>query len=279
MPAEVQPDSHTSPVVRCERLIMVYRSAGEEVHALRGVDAEFGAGTVTAVVGRSGSGKSTLLRLIAGLERPTAGSVEVAGTNLALLRGRAWRRLRRKAISFVHQRPARNLLADLTAIEHLELARRVRAGDASEPAELLALVGLDHRAGAKPSALSGGEQQRLAMAMAVVGAPTVVVADEPTAELDSEAAAAVLATLEPLRARGTCFVLATHDRETMGAAGRTLVLHEGAVWAEATGSGERLAVIDANGRLQLPEEALGRFPDRRAAVEIDADGVRLVPRR
>jgi putative ABC transport system ATP-binding protein len=107
----------------------------------------------------------------------------------------------------------------------------------------------------------------------------VVVADEPTAELDTEAAAALLATLEPLRARGTCFILATHDRATMDAAGRTLVLHDGAVWAEATGSDERLAVIDANGRLQLPEEALARFPDRRATVELDGDGVRLVPPR
>jgi putative ABC transport system ATP-binding protein len=266
-------------VVRCSRLIMVYRSAGEEVPALRGVDAEFDAGTVTAVVGRSGSGKSSFLRLIAGLERPTAGSVEVSGTNLALLRGAAWRRLRRKAISFVHQRPSRNLLADLTALEHLELVRRVRGAHPREPREVLSLVGLEHRAEARPRELSGGEQQRLAMAMAVVGAPAVVVADEPTAELDSEAAATVLATLEPLRARGTCFVVATHDRDAVRVAGRTLVLHEGAVWAEATGGGARLAVIDANGRLQLPDEALRRFPDRRAAVELEADGVRLVPPR
>ena len=216
--------------VACAGLVKEYVTATGTVRALKGVDAVFPAGRVTAVVGPSGSGKSSLLRILACVDRPTAGSVRVGGVDVAALGARGRRRVRRRQVGYVFQRPSDNLLPYLTAREQLDLAARLRGGQrAGEAERLLAALGLEHRAGHRPEQLSGGEQQRLAFAAAVIGGPALVVADEPTAELDSEAGERLMRAVLGLREQGTSLVLSSHDPVVTGAVDGILRLHDGEV--------------------------------------------------
>ena len=261
----------------CNGVVKIYWTATGEVHALKGVDAIFPPATVTAVVGPSGSGKSSLLRILAGLDRPTAGSVRVAGEELASLSRTRLRRMRRKLVGYVFQRPSENLIPYLTVMEHLRIAAELRGPwQPSEAHSLLDTLGLGHRRNHRPAQLSGGEQQRAAFAQAVIGGPALVVADEPTAELDSVSGTALLETIAQLTRTGVGFVVSTHDPHLLGAADRTLRLRHGAVEAE-TWEAKLLSVIDASGRIQLPPEALAMFPNRRAELIIEDGTVRITP--
>jgi putative ABC transport system ATP-binding protein len=260
----------------CSGLVKIYWTATGEVHALKGVGASFPAGSVSAVVGPSGSGKSSLLRILAGLDRPTAGQVQVGGVRLSGLSVTRLRQARRRLLGYVFQRPADNLIPYLTVAEHLRLAARLRGAGRGDGDELLELLGLADRRHHRPRQLSGGEQQRLAFARAVVGDPPVVVADEPTAELDRASGAALLAAVGALAARGTGLVLATHDPAVVALAERTVYLRHGAMQAEATRQ-EALSVIDEAGRVQLPPEALELFPNRRARIGVDQGRVWIGP--
>jgi putative ABC transport system ATP-binding protein len=264
------------PAASCSGLVKIYWTATGEVHALKGVDASFPAAAMSAVVGPSGSGKSSLLRILAGLDRPTAGQVRVGDVGLAGLSVTGLRRLRRRLLGYVFQRPADNLIPYLTVAEHLALAARLRGLRHHDGGELLEVLGLADRRHHRPGQLSGGEQQRLAFARAVVGDPPLVVADEPTAELDRAAGAALLEAVGVLAARGTGLVLATHDPAVVRLAERTLYLRHGAMEAEATRQ-EALSVIDEAGRVQLPPKALELFPDRRARIEVDQGRVWIGP--
>ena len=216
--------------VACAGLVKEYATATGRVRALKGVDAAFPAGRVTAVVGPSGSGKSSLLRILACVDRPTAGSVRVGGVDVAALGARGRRRVRRELVGYVFQQPADNLLPYLTAREQLELAARLRGRrGAGEVERLLAALGLEHRADHRPEQLSGGEQQRLAFAAAVIGGPALVVADEPTAELDSEAGERLMQAVLGLRDQGTSLVLSSHDPVVTGAVDGIVRLHDGEV--------------------------------------------------
>ena len=268
-------DASGTTAAACAGLVKIYWTATGEVHALKGVDADFPAAAVSAVVGPSGSGKSSLLRILAGLDRPTAGQVTVAGVRLSGLSVARRRRLRRRLLGYVFQRPADNLVPYLTVAEHLELAARLRRGR-RDHGELLELLGLAQRRRHLPGQLSGGEQQRLAFARAVVGDPPLVVADEPTAELDSAAAAALLVAVRALAGRGTALVLATHDPAVVRLSERTFYLRHGAMEAEATGR-EALSVIDDAGRVQLPPEVLKLFPARRARITVEQGRVWIGP--
>jgi putative ABC transport system ATP-binding protein len=261
---------------RCSGLVKIYWTATGEVHALKGIDAVFPAAAVSAVVGPSGSGKSSLLRILAAMDRPTAGQVQIGGVRLSGLSVAHLRRVRRRLLGYVFQRPADNQIPYLTVAEHLRLAARLRGAGEGDGGELLELLGLADRRHHLPGQLSGGEQQRLAFAKAVVGDPPVVVADEPTAELDRTAGAALLAAVRALAARGTALVLATHDPAVVALAERTLYLRHGAMEAEATRQ-EALSVIDEAGRVQLPPEALGLFPDRRARIGVEQGRVWIGP--
>lgn len=261
----------------CTGVVKIYWTATGEVHALKGIDADFPGGAITAVVGPSGSGKSSLLRILACIDRPTAGQVRVGGTEVAGLGPGKRRHLRKNLIGYMFQRPAENLISYLTAAEHLETAARLRgASPDGEAMDLLEALGLRARADHRPHELSGGEQQRLALASAVIGGPALVLADEPTAELDSESAKHLMDKLVELRDRGLSFVVATHDPVAMKVADVILHLRHGAMEAE-TSEDRLLSVIDAFGRIQLPPAALRLFPDRRAVVTFDEGEVRITP--
>jgi putative ABC transport system ATP-binding protein len=212
-------------IVRCEQVVKTYRTSSGEVRALRGVDATFPRGALVAVAGPSGSGKSSLLRLIAGMDRPTSGTVTVSGISVGSASTRIRRRLRRDRVGYVFQRPSDNFLPHLSVGEHLQ---RVAEPSANPEAALEAL-GIAGRAEHRPAELSGGEQQRAAFAQALVSGADVVVADEPTAELDTASADAVLEAVRLLRETGVTFVLATHDPSVMRAADVMLRLDHGEV--------------------------------------------------
>jgi putative ABC transport system ATP-binding protein len=264
------------PAASCSGLVKIYRTATGEVHALKGIDAVFPTAALSAVVGPSGSGRSSLLRLLAGLDRPSAGQIQIGGVRLSGLSLTGLRRVRRRLLGYVFQRPADNLISYLSVAEHLQLAARLRGVRHPNDGELLELLGLADRRHHLPHQLSGGEQQRLAFARAVVGNPPVVVADEPTAELDRASGAALLAAVSALAARGTGLVLATHDPTVVRLAERTLYLRHGAMEAEASRQ-EALSVIDEAGRVQLPPEALELFPNRRAKIGVEQGRVWIDP--
>jgi putative ABC transport system ATP-binding protein len=219
------------------------------VGALRGVDVRVDAGELVAVVGPSGCGKSTLLSLLAGLERPDGGWIELGDERVDGLGEQGWSLRRRRRIGFVFQ--SFNLLATLTAAENVELpallAGRSRRNARRRRIELFERLGLADRAGALPSQLSGGEQQRIAIARAVVNDPALLLADEPTGNLDSTSRDEVLALVKSLHDDGQTIVLVTHDPLVAAMAERVLAMHDGHIVSEMSLRGEtdRLSVVDA----------------------------------
>jgi ABC-type lipoprotein export system ATPase subunit len=223
----------TGTAVAAAGLTRTYGTGDSAVHALRGVSLELPAGQFTAVMGPSGSGKSTLMHLLAGLDTPSAGSVEVAGHGITRMKDRDLTRLRRKHIGFVFQ--SFNLLPTLSAEENivLPLAIAGRKPPAAEIDSLLERVGLAERRSHKPAQLSGGQQQRVAIARALMTRPTVLFADEPTGNLDSEAGAGILRLLrDAVDIDGQTTLMVTHDPRAAAIADRVLYLTDGRVVAD-----------------------------------------------
>jgi ABC-type lipoprotein export system ATPase subunit len=220
----------TEPVLRVRGLRKYYGSGEALVRAVDDVDFDVAPGETVAVMGPSGCGKSTLLHLLGGLDRFTAGEVVLAGHSIGPLGERALARLRRDAVGFVFQ--AFHLMDELTAVENVELPALL-AGEAPRAArrrasELLDQVGLAERARFLPAALSGGQRQRVAIARALVSDPRLVLADEPTGNLDSEAAVEVLRLFDSLHAAGQTLVIVTHDARVAATADRLITMRDGA---------------------------------------------------
>ncbi|HEY7433032.1 MAG TPA: ABC transporter ATP-binding protein [Streptosporangiaceae bacterium] len=217
-------------LLRARGLRKDYGSGGGLVRAVDEVDLDVAAGETLAVMGPSGCGKSTLLHLLGGLDRPTAGEVWLAGESLGRLSERGLARLRRSAVGFVFQ--AFHLLDELTAVENVELPALLAGRSPREArhraAGLLERVGLADRARFLPAALSGGQRQRVAVARALVADPLVVLADEPTGNLDSEATLEVLRLFESLHASGQTLVIVTHDARIAATADRMISMRDGA---------------------------------------------------
>jgi putative ABC transport system ATP-binding protein len=223
----------TSHAVSAMALARTYGHGDSAVHALRGVSLDLPAGQFTAVMGPSGSGKSTLMHLLAGLDTPTSGTVKVAGEDITRLKDRDLTRLRRKHIGFVFQ--SFNLLPTLSAEENVLLPLSIsgKRPPAEEVDALMARVGLSERRGHRPAELSGGQQQRVAIARALITRPTVLFADEPTGNLDSEAGAGILALLrDAVDIDGQTTLMVTHDPRAAAAADRVLYLTDGRIVAD-----------------------------------------------
>lgn len=227
-----------TPLIRLEDVTKVYRDGSREVIALRGVSLTVQPGEWVAIVGPSGCGKSTLLNLIAGLDRATRGRVVVAGTDLAMLDEEALARWRRQAVGIIFQ--FFQLLPTLTALENvlLPMALAGRSGALSRARALLDAVGLAQAAHRLPNELSGGERQRVAIARALANEPLLLLADEPTGNLDSETGAVVLELFERVWRAGTTIVLVTHDPDVAARAHRIVELRDGVVVGERVCVGE-----------------------------------------
>ncbi len=214
-----------------EQVSRTYELDGVSVEALRGVSLRIAATDYVAIVGTSGSGKSTLMPLLGGLDRPTGGTLLIGGRDVATLGPAEMARLRNETIGFVFQ--SFHLLARTTARDNVALPLVYRGAGRRErrarAAEMLDRVGLAHRLDHRPNQMSGGEQQRVAIARALVTGPSVLLADEPTGNLDSATGESVLGLLETLNADGVAVVLVTHDREVAARAQRQIVMRDGRI--------------------------------------------------
>ena len=282
--------------VVCEDLFKIYKTADLEVVALRGLDLRVRPGELMAIVGPSGSGKSTLLNILAGLDAPSAGQVSVGENDLLKLSGGELIAYRRQEVGFVWQQTDRNLVPYLTALQNVELPliltgwphgkRRQRAID------LLDAVGLSQRMDYVPERLSGGEQQRVAIAIALACNPRLLLADEPTGELDSHTAASILEVLRSLNdAFGVTIIIVTHDAGIVGEVERVVGIRDGRTSTErlrrptfrrpeteVEETREDFAVLDNVGRLQIPREYLDRLRMKdRVKIHLEEDHVSIWP--
>ncbi|GAB4420957.1 MAG: ABC transporter ATP-binding protein [Anaerolineae bacterium] len=276
--------------IECENLVKIYKVADLEVVALQGLDLVVSSGEMIALVGPSGSGKSTLMNILGGLDTPSAGRVRVGERNLVDIDRRDQVRYRRAVVGFVWQQTARNLLPYLTALENVELPmafsgikgreRRQRAQD------FLARVGLQNQMHDRPDRLSGGEQQRVAIAVGMANQPSLLLADEPTGEVDSQAASQIFDALRAFnRAYGMTIIIVTHDYNVVSRVDRVIGMRDGRASTEvsrqrdAAGvalTEEEFALLDRTGRLQLPQayiEALDLHDRVRLHLHEDHVGV------
>jgi ABC-type lipoprotein export system ATPase subunit len=275
----------------CDGLVKIYQSADIEVVALQGLDLEVEPGELVTLVGASGSGKSTLLNVLGGLDKPTAGRAVVAGHDLISMGPSDRTAFRRNAVGFIWQQTSRNLLPYLDARANVELpmtlagvAKRERFRRASE---LLDVVGLADRADHRPQQLSGGEQQRVAIAVALANQPAVLLADEPTGELDTSTAEEIVSVLRAVNVElGVTGLIVTHDPLVSGHVDRTIAIRDGRISTEtirdrggADGVISReYAVLDAAGRMQLPEHYVNALAlERRVRLELERDHIGVWP--
>lgn len=283
------------PIISCDNLVKIYRIAELEVMALQGLDLKVYPQEVMAIIGASGSGKSTLLNILGGLDEPTAGSAVVADWNLSRLTRKQRLIYKRDIVGFVWQNVARNLVPYLTAQENV-LVPMILNGQADRAwaRELLEAVGLGHRLHHRPLEMSGGEQQRVAIAIALANRPKVLLADEPTGALDTKSSRQVLEVFHDVSHRyGVTIVIVTHDRSMAYAVDRFVEIRDGKTSVETVrrrplevgeevgkdeASHDEYVVLDSAGRLQIPPEyrdALG-IKDR-LSVEMEDGKIILTP--
>jgi ABC-type lipoprotein export system ATPase subunit len=280
----------------CDGLVRIFKTEGVEVVALQGLDLVVDRGELLAIVGASGSGKSTVLNILSGLDEPTAGVCRVAGFDLLGMSAQRRLEYRRRVVGFVWQQTARNLLPYLTARENVELPMRLARGprrrDARRHAlELLEMAGVADRADRRPDQLSGGEQQRCAVAVALANDPEVLFADEPTGELDEATAVDVFGALRTVNAElGVTVVVVTHDQAVSAQVRRAVAIRDGKTSSEVrrttrpdrNGGAEHLtaeyAVLDRAGRMQLPAAFVEALTLRdRVRLTLEPDHVAIRP--
>lgn len=293
-------------MIFCENLVKIYKTADLEVVALQGVDFTVENGEIMAIIGNSGSGKSTLLNMLGGLDRPSAGTLLVDEKDLLKMTDQDLVKYKRETVGFVWQNNARNLIPYLTAMENIELPMLLTGNPKRERArELLEVVGLSNRKNNKLSQLSGGEQQRVAIAIALANKPKLLLADEPTGSVDSKTAEHILDVFrDSNKAFGVTVVIVTHDRQLSRKVDRVVAIRDGRVSSEfirkktyaeeiaemgkrISSNGEEqeeshveLAVLDKAGRLQIPKEyldSLGLSGKNKIKVELENKRIILVP--
>jgi putative ABC transport system ATP-binding protein len=265
--------------VRCEGVVHIYPGSGEgldDVVALRGIDLDVDAGEFVSLLGPSGSGKSTVLGLLAGMLRPSAGRVLIGPHDVGRMAPRPLARLRGSVVALVLQNPSRNLLAYATVRENVAFAAGTSGWSSTELLERLGLAALADRVAGQ---LSGGEQQRVAIAAALASGAQLVLADEPTSQLDAVSREHVMELLTQVHAEFGCtVVLVTHDSSVAARSQRTVTIRDGRVGSEGV-HGREYAVVGRDGSLQLPPEVFEEFPAG-TLLEVRSDGreITLVPR-
>ncbi|MBM9508388.1 ABC transporter ATP-binding protein [Actinacidiphila acididurans] len=286
-------------LISCDRLVRIFTADGVEVQALQGLDLLVTRGELMALVGASGSGKSTLLNILAGLDVPTAGAARVDGYDLLAMDAKARLSYRREVVGFVWQQTARNLLPYLTAAQNVVLpmqlagrgGRRARRARAARAGELLTMLGVGHCHDRRPVQMSGGEQQRAAIAVALANNPSVILADEPTGELDSATAEQVFAAFRTANEElGTTVVVVTHDHAVADAVRRTVAIRDGRTASEVvrhthvdehgqeSSVAREYATVDRAGRLQLPRDYTEALDIRaRVLLELEPDHIQVWP--
>ncbi len=292
----------SEPIIQCDNLVKIYKTKDIEVLALQGLEINIDRGELMAIIGNSGSGKSTFLNMIGGLDRPSAGKLIVDGKDLFKLNERELVDYKRRTVGFVWQNNARNLLPYLTAWQNVQMPMLFDSGKADKrrrALELLELVGLGHRKNSRLSQLSGGEQQRVAIAIALANNPKILLADEPTGAVDVKTGAYILDVFRQINHdTGLTVVIVTHDRLLSKKVNRVVAIRDGKISSERImkqSYAERLneitslteadevqdefAVLDRAGRVQIPRDVLEQLGVSGNKVRMELKDGELVIRK
>jgi putative ABC transport system ATP-binding protein len=288
-------------MISCEELVKIYKTDEIEVVALKGLNISVASGEMMAIIGNSGSGKSTLLNILGGLDRPSAGQVQVGEWNLLKITDEELVQYKRKTVGFIWQNNARNLVPYLTALENVEMPMMLSGQyDRAYAKQLLEWVGLKERMGNKLQQLSGGEQQRVAIAISLSNKPTLLLADEPTGSVDTRTSDMIMDIFRKLnRELGVTIVIVTHDMELASKVDRVVAIRDGMTSTEfikrnpnldeagaEESSGlhsmqdvhEEYVVLDRAGRLQIPKAYLQALKiDSKASMEFDGEQIIIRP--
>ncbi|MBP1961346.1 ABC transporter ATP-binding protein [Paenibacillus aceris] len=283
-------------MITCEGLVKIYKSDEIEVVALQGLNIQVDAGELMAIIGNSGSGKSTLLNILGGLDRPSAGQVKVGDWDLLKITDKQLVEYKRHTVGFIWQNNARNLVSYLTALENVEMPMMLSGNyDPAYAKQLLEWVGLSHRLNNKLQELSGGEQQRVAIAISLANRPRLLLADEPTGSVDSKTADMILTIFQRLNKElGVTIVIVTHDLSMAGKVGRVVAIRDGMTSSEfiarspsldgaagihgglANEDHEEFVVLDRAGRLQVPKAYLNALQiEGKATMEFDGEKIMI----
>lgn len=283
-------DNMAEAMIQAEGLVKIYKTKQTEVLALQGLDLTVEAGELTALIGNSGSGKSTFLNMIGGLDRPSAGSLIVGGKNLFTMTDEELVRYKRDTVGFVWQNNARNLFPYLSAVENVMLPMNLSGAQhkRQKALELLELVGMSHRKNSRLNMLSGGEQQRIAIAIALANSPKLLLADEPTGSVDTKTANMIFEIFSRLHDMGQTILIVTHDVALSKKVQRVVAIRDGKISSERvlkekyaerlkeatfdwTGeeTQEEYVIVDKAGRVQIPRDMLDqlKLPGNKVLVE------------
>ena len=283
------------PMIECENLVKIYKTKDIEVLALQGLEVRIDQGELMAIIGNSGSGKSTFLNMIGGLDRPSAGRLIVDGKDLFKLNERELVEYKRKTVGFVWQNNARNLLPYLTAWQNVQMPMLFDSGAKKKQRalELLEMVGLAHRKNNRLNQLSGGEQQRIAIAIALANNPKILLADEPTGSVDVKTGAYILDMFRDINKNtGLTIVIVTHDRLLSKKVNRVVTIRDGKTSSEMLvkqsyadrldhigmfdESHNEYAVLDKAGRVQIPREYLETIGVKGNKLRVELENGRIV---
>ena len=288
------------PIITCENLVKIYKTKDIEVLALQGLELEIARGELMAIIGNSGSGKSTFLNMIGGLDRPSAGRLIVDGKDLFKLNERELVEYKRSTVGFVWQNNARNLLPWLSAWRNVQMPMLFNKGKAKRQRaiELLELVGMEHKRKSRLNQLSGGEQQRIAIAIALANDPKILLADEPTGSVDMKTSNYLLDVFRKLNTElGLTIVIVTHDRMLAHKVNRVVSIRDGKTsserimhsyakelanvhgFDEGADTHEEFAVLDRAGRLQIPREMLEQMGEDGNRVKLEMRDGQIVIER
>ena len=294
----MQANETLTPMIECENLVKIYKTKDIEVLALQGLDVRIERGEMMAIIGNSGSGKSTFLNMIGGLDRPSAGKLLVDDKNLFKMNERELIEYKRRTVGFVWQNNARNLIPYLTAWQNVQMPMLFDSGRKKKQRalELLELVGMSHKKNSRLTQMSGGEQQRIAIAISLANDPKLLLMDEPTGSVDAKTGAYILDMLRTInRETGITIVIVTHDPLLAKKVNRVVAIRDGKVSSERVMKQSYLdrlhdidaftethevqdeyAVLDRAGRLQIPRDVLEKLNITGNRVKLEVSGERII---